>query len=155
MFSFQSHFGFFFSLHSWSNCISFIPLPNPCISFFSSSVFRYPSLPKWASSPQRWGRSSGKAGSSRRCWHNQDVSSQGDAGVSGWDREGCRSCSNNSCTHTHIFPICSSLFITSHLHVLISWQEVERHRKNERPKNEVNREGEKRLFFKFWFFLLW
>lgn len=36
------------------------------------------------------------------------------------ETEGCRSCSNNSCTHTHIFPICSSLFITSHLHVLIS-----------------------------------
>lgn len=92
-----------------------------------------PPLPSWASSSQRWSRSSSKAASRRLCWHNQDVSSQRDAGVSGRDTEGCRSCSNNSCTHTHthtsICSICSSLFITSHLHVRISWQEVEGQRK--------------------------
>ena len=43
-------------------------------------------------------------------------------------------------TYTHICSICSSLFIMSHLHVPISWQEVEGHRKRGRKKNEVSRE---------------
>lgn len=157
----QHTLAFLLSTHSQSNCISFIPLPNLRISlsFSSSSVFGYPSLLQCASSHRRRSRASGKAGWSWR-WQNQDVSSQRDAGVFKLGQRLRRAAGlplttlcMHTHTYTHICPICSSLFITSHLHVLISWQEVERHRKRERERNMRwtgrTRRTKKSVSFKF------
>lgn len=72
------------------------------LSLSSSSVFGCP-----ASSPQRRGRAFSKAGLSLRCWQNQDVPSQRDAGVSGWDGDKRGPQVSLALTtfhmHTHIF----------------------------------------------------
>lgn len=137
-----------------SHTLAFLPLTlglaKSLYHFFCSSVFRYPSPPQ-VSLILPWvvgALPPSKAGLSRHRWHSQDASSQRDAGVSGWDADGrsrCYKCCSGAGS------ICSSLFITSHRHVLVSRQEAERHGVSQRQRNEVN--GENQRGFWKWLFL--
>lgn len=114
-----------------------LPTPSNSTSFYSfaKSLYQFISLPPCAfgcpSPPQRASTTSGGGGPSlqRCCWQNQDVSSQRDPGVSGWDKDYFHLKILRSQKYTHICSICSSLFITAHLCVLRNWQ-GERRREN-------------------------